>query len=606
MSTPASQNPHRPSLSAPAAHALVCPRCGAMASGRLGQRCPVDAVAMCLLSEVPIRPASAPAGSGISGDPLLGRVVGGRYPVVGLLGRGGMGAVYRAVQEPLGRIVALKLIRPEALVPHDDGDQTSPQRRRFFREAQAIAALSHPGIVGLYDYGEDPDGLIFMVMELIEGPTLRQALKAGGPLAVGRAVELTVQVLEALAHAHTVGVVHCDLKPGNIMVAQAGTPFERVKILDFGVAKVFAADAALADITQGGSATALGTPRYMAPEQIVNGPVSPRTDLYSVGILLYALLTGKPPFDGPSGYHIFRLHQEAEVPPLPAALGVPEAVERALRWALEKDPERRPPDALTLAATLRAACPAVIAPPTTPTAAAVGTAVITAPVPAVPPESSAAPASPTPVPAALPPVAVGPPKAAPPPPPLPEAPVPAPPRRAPAFALALTQPSARAPEPPQVPAAPMVPELDDAPDETSGHGESPVARRPADGSGRRTRGWVAAAAVALAGGAFVFLWHATDAPPRGPVGVVRAVDTAPDTAPASPRPPRTDAPAAPIPVAVTPSAPPVAPPVPAAVATEAALPVPPVPPTRGPVAAPRPPAPRTAAPKGPKVKVQRL
>lgn len=594
MSTPASPNTYRPTLSAPAAHALVCPRCGATASGRLGQRCAVDAVAMCLLSEVPIRPASAPAGSGISGDPLLGRIVGGRYPVVGLLGRGGMGAVYRAVQEPLGRIVALKLIRPEALVSHDDGDQTSPQRRRFFREAQAIAALSHPGIVGLYDYGEDPDGLIFMVMELIDGPTLRQALKAGGPLAVGRAVELTVQVLEALAHAHTVGVVHRDLKPGNIMLAQAGTPFERVKILDFGVAKVFAADAALADITQGGSATALGTPRYMAPEQIVNGPVSPRTDLYSVGILLYALLTGKPPFDGPSGYHIFRLHQEAEVPPIPEALGVPEAVERALRWALEKDPERRPPDALTLAATLRAACPAVVAPPTTSTAAAA----ITDPVPALPPEE--------PAPAAV----VAPPKAPPAPPPLPDDAA-VPPaqdlkRRAPAFALALTQPSARAPGASPVHGPTTLPDLDDAPDETSGHGESPVVPRPVGRSRRRFPGWLAGVGVALAAGVFAMLWRATDATPV-PVSGVAAPVRAAAVSEHVPEPASASAAAVPTPsAAATPSQPIAAPPTSAAVASAPATTAAPAPPTRAPVASPRPPAPYSAAPKGPKVKVQRL
>jgi serine/threonine-protein kinase len=606
MSTVASKTHDRPLPTGPAGHTLVCPRCGATATGRLGLRCPADAVAMCLLSEMPIKPASTTGGAvgGITGDPLLGRVVGGRYPVVGLLGRGGMGAVYRAVQEPLGRVVALKLIRPESLGPHPDGEETSPVRRRFFREAQAIAALSHPGIVGLYDYGEDPDGLIFMVMELIDGPTLRQALKSGGPLAVGRAVEITVQVLEALAHAHTVGVVHRDLKPGNIMLAQAGTPFERVKILDFGVAKVFAADAALHDITQGGSATALGTPRYMAPEQIINGPVSPRTDLYSVGILLYALLTGKPPFDGPSGYHIFRQHQEAEVPPLPAELGVPAGVERAVRWALEKDPEQRPADALTLAAALRAACPVVMAspavtlPPMAPSEARPKRSTeVDAPVPV--PEPAVVP---PPVPSAAPPPLSAAPPPPPPPPPLQASDERPPVRRAPAFALALTQPSARAPVP--------LPESDDGTDETSGHGESPMPVRPEVGPRRAARAWPLVAGGLVALGVLLALWRATDAPPGAPpaAGVTAAGVAGSGPAGAPPRPaPESAAPVVPVaPLANSGSAPATVPASAAASAPASAAAAPAPPPTRGPVAAPRPPAPRSAAPKGPKVKVQRL
>jgi serine/threonine protein kinase len=319
---------------------LRCVRCGHVASGRAGERCPVDGAALCLVAEIPSKH-----------EPLLGTVLGGRYPVVGVLGRGGMGAVYRGVQEPLGRAVALKVIRPEAAL----GDDDNPLRRRFFREAQAIAALSHPGIVGLYDYGETTDGLLFMVMELIEGPTLRQVLKEAGRLPVERAIALTAQVLDALAQAHGLGIVHRDLKPGNVMLVDAGTPDERAKLLDFGVAKVFAQDPGLADITQGGSGTTLGTPRYMAPEQVINGEISPQTDLYAVGVLLFALLTGKPPFDGPSAFDIQRLHQEAPVPALPAELGVPPSVEAVLRHALEKRAADRPASARAMAAALRAA-----------------------------------------------------------------------------------------------------------------------------------------------------------------------------------------------------------------------------------------------------------
>jgi serine/threonine-protein kinase len=321
---------------------LRCPRCGHAASGRPGERCPVEGAALCVAAEIPSKP-----------EPLLGTVLGGRYPVVGVLGRGGMGAVYRGVQEPLGRGVALKVIRPEAALLDDD----NPLRRRFFREAQAIAALSHPGIVGLYDYGETTDGLLYMVMELIEGPTLRQVLKEAGRLPAARAVSLVAQVLDALSQAHALGIVHRDLKPGNVMIVGAGTGTsdEHVKLLDFGVAKVFAQDPGLADITQGGSATTLGTPRYMAPEQVVNGEISPQTDLYAVGVLLFALLTGKPPFDGPSAFDIQRLHQEAEVPALPSELAVPARVEAVLRHALEKRPADRPASARAMAAALREA-----------------------------------------------------------------------------------------------------------------------------------------------------------------------------------------------------------------------------------------------------------
>ncbi len=320
---------------------LVCPLCGGAVSGRVGLRCASDGMAMCLPSLMPSK-----------GDPLLGRVIGGRYPLVGLLGKGGMGAVYRAVQEPLGRAVALKLIRTSQA---GSGDE-SMLRRRFMREAQAVAALAHPSIVSLYDYGEEEGGLVYMVMEMVEGPSLKEVLKKEGRLTTIRMVKILDQILAGLHHAHQAGVVHRDLKPANVMLQAAGTPAERVKLLDFGVAKVFSGfDEGLADLTQGASGTTIGTPRYMAPEQVVNAPVSAQTDLYAAGIVAWNLLAGRPPFDGPSGYHIHRLQQEAPVPPLPPELEVPAEVERVILWALEKLPARRPGDALEMAAALRAA-----------------------------------------------------------------------------------------------------------------------------------------------------------------------------------------------------------------------------------------------------------
>ena len=252
---------------------LVCPLCGGAVSGRVGLRCASDGMAMCLPSLMPSK-----------GDPLLGRVIGGRYPLVGLLGKGGMGAVYRAVQEPLGRAVALKLIRTSQA---GSGDE-SMLRRRFMREAQAVAALAHPSIVSLYDYGEEEGGLVYMVMEMVEGPSLKEVLKKEGRLTTIRMVKILDQILAGLHHAHQAGVVHRDLKPANVMLQAAGTPAERVKLLDFGVAKVFSGfDEGLADLTQGASGTTIGTPRYMAPEQVVNAPVSAQTDLYAAGIVAW-------------------------------------------------------------------------------------------------------------------------------------------------------------------------------------------------------------------------------------------------------------------------------------------------------------------------------
>ena len=320
---------------------LVCPLCGGAVSGRVGLRCASDGMAMCLPSLMPSK-----------GDALLGRVIGGRYPLVGLLGKGGMGAVYRAVQEPLGRAVAIKLIRTSQA---GSGDE-SMLRRRFMREAQAVAALAHPSIVSLYDYGEEEGGLVYMVMEMVEGPSLKEVLKKEGRLTTSRMVTILDQILAGLHHAHQAGVVHRDLKPANVMLQASGTPAERVKLLDFGVAKLFSGfDEGLADLTQGASGTTIGTPRYMAPEQVVNAPVSAQTDLYAAGIVAWNLLAGRPPFDGPSGYHIHRLQQEAPVPPLPPELEVPAEVERVILWALEKLPARRPGDALEMAAALRAA-----------------------------------------------------------------------------------------------------------------------------------------------------------------------------------------------------------------------------------------------------------
>jgi len=318
---------------------LVCPLCRETSRGMPGQRCLQDGAVLCLPANMPTKP-----------DPMLGTVLAGRYPIVGLLGRGGMGSVYCAVQEPLGRRVAVKVIRTETVSPED----IPMLRKRFAREAHATAALNHPTIVGLFDYGEvDQDELLFMVMEQVDGHSLRQILRTKKRLPVTLAVDLADQVLSALQHAHEQGVVHRDLKPANIMVIGIDRPMPRAKLLDFGVAKVFA-DLPGQDATVGTTAS-VGTPRYMAPEQIVNEGVGPAADIYAMGIVLYICLTGQPPFDGPTDFHICEQHRSAPVPAMAAEYGVPAEVEAVVRWALEKRPENRPLSAALFAEALREA-----------------------------------------------------------------------------------------------------------------------------------------------------------------------------------------------------------------------------------------------------------
>ncbi len=206
-----------------------------------------------------------------------------------LLGSGGMGEVYEALQKSLRKRVALKLIRREAL--------DSPSRvRRFFAEARALARLRHPQIVGVHGIGRMVDGRYFLVMDLVEDGTTLATMIQAGAVPFDRAAGLVATVAEAIDHAHSRGVIHRDLKPSNVLLDAEGNPH----VTDFGLAKVF--DSADPDNPQTTADQILGTPHYMAPEQAdpARGPITPRTDVYALGGLLYALLTGKPPIRGDS------------------------------------------------------------------------------------------------------------------------------------------------------------------------------------------------------------------------------------------------------------------------------------------------------------------
>jgi serine/threonine-protein kinase len=256
---------------------------------------------------------------------LEGRMLGGRYLLEAEVASGGMGAVWRARDQVLGRPVAVKVL-------HDRLARDPDLLERFRLEAIAAARLSHPNVVRVFDTGID-DGVCFIVMELFEGATLESILLDQGPLPGSDAVRVVRSVLHGLAHAHRQGVIHRDVKPGNVLIDPSGL----VKVTDFGIAK---AAFAASDLTTTGQL--LGTARYLAPEQVAGEGVDHRADLYACGVVLYESLTGRPPFEG--GSHIatatMRLTQE---PPPPGSLrpGIPRRLETATMQALARDPDHR-------------------------------------------------------------------------------------------------------------------------------------------------------------------------------------------------------------------------------------------------------------------------
>ena len=276
-------------------------------------------------------------------DPLLGRMLKERFAVVGVLGEGGMGAVYKAIQQPVGRPVALKVINSDMDDPHISA--------RFFQEARVVSRLSDPSIVTLYDYGEAEDGSLYMVFEFISGKLLFDMLREGR-LAPTRAVELMLQVLGGLVEAHAMGLVHRDLKPENIMVTANNLGEEKAKVLDFGIAKVVTSDDSGVRTREG---IVLGTPRYMSPEQAQDLPLDGRSDLYSLGVILYELLTGNAPFARGAAIEILMAHINNPPPPIDPALGVPPPLVAVVMKALSKKAGDRYADAESMAKALKAA-----------------------------------------------------------------------------------------------------------------------------------------------------------------------------------------------------------------------------------------------------------
>ncbi len=275
---------------------------------------------------------------------MQGRVFMGRYETVRLLGEGGMGRVYLARQLDLGRQVVVKVM-------HDHIAADPKFRERFTRETLLMARFQHPYAVTLYDASlNDPEGPC-IVMEYIRGVTLDQLLHTNGRLSPARVGRLLYMFCEVLQAAHSVGIIHRDLKPANLMIVDPDTPYELVKVMDFGLAKLLGPETA-ASITVTNTEFAVGTPGYMCPEQARGEEMDGRGDLYSVGVILYELLTGRLPFDGTSTMDVLLAQVTEEPPPFSFVAGphdIPEAVERVVLGCLAKDPVQRPRHARELA-----------------------------------------------------------------------------------------------------------------------------------------------------------------------------------------------------------------------------------------------------------------
>ncbi len=267
----------------------------------------------------------------------IGQILGGRYRLIELLGQGGMATIYRAADTGLGRDVALKLLRSEYL---RDPDFSS----RFRQEAQAAASLSHPNVVTVYDYGEDPSGP-FIVMELVDGEDLATILRRSGALPARQAARIAAGVGRALAAAHARGIVHRDIKPGNVLIGRDG----RVKVVDFGIARAVAE----AQVTLPG--TTLGSVHYFSPEQARGDPTTAASDIYSLGIVIYEMLTGVRPWEGDSAAGVALARLSGPIPD-PAAVrsSVPPELAAITRRALARDPADRFVSASAMADELEA------------------------------------------------------------------------------------------------------------------------------------------------------------------------------------------------------------------------------------------------------------
>lgn len=261
----------------------------------------------------------------------------GRYEILSELGRGAMGVVYKAIDPLIGRTVAIKTIKFDLST-----DDSASFEERFYREAKSAGRLNHPNIVTIYDVGKS-DNIAYIAMEFLEGQLLKEILDVHTALSIDKIVDIAVQIADGLAYAHKNGIVHRDIKPANIMLVHG----DRVKITDFGIARMSTSSGTLAG-------TVMGSPRYMAPEQVVGKAVDGRSDLFALGVVLYELLTGESPFDGDNiNTTMYRIVNEVPSPPRTLNPRIPEVFDYIVTKSLAKQPEDRYQSAKELATDLK-------------------------------------------------------------------------------------------------------------------------------------------------------------------------------------------------------------------------------------------------------------
>ena len=338
MSLPSAR--HEPDETAPShrrIQGMVCPKCHRRFDEGKGtpSHCPNDGSFLVRAQDL----------ADASGDTMLGRTLAGRFTVVAKLGAGSMGTVYRARQIAVDREVAIKILRTDRAV--DDA-----AKARFLREARANSALQSAHTVTVFDFGQSETGELYLAMELLEGESVGQRLQREKRLAPEAAIDVARQALRSLAEAHAKGIVHRDLKPDNLFFARvvnaSGQPDEIVKVLDFGIAKMLGEGAGPLNAVETQAGTVFGTPRYMSPEQAQAKPLDARSDLYSLGVILYHMLAGRPPFTDDDAIIVMARHIKSS--PKPFADVCPEAriapeIERTVFRAMGKDPGMRPDNA---------------------------------------------------------------------------------------------------------------------------------------------------------------------------------------------------------------------------------------------------------------------
>lgn len=275
--------------------------------------------------------ATGRLGEDLDNDPLIGTTIDGRYTLERVIARGAMGCVYLGTQRSLSRPVAVKILDPKG------GEEDRVFQERFFREAAVLARLQHPNTVRVIDYGAWK-GRTYLVLEYVNGHSLRR-LQSGGPIPPARLVHIATQICDALHEAHALGLIHRDLKPANVLLTRHAGALDVVKVVDFGLAKEFHKPR---ELTQAGQV--LGTPMYMAPEQIRDEAIDQRVDIWALGVLMYRSITGKPPFDKGPAMKVLMANLEEIAPPFAIAapeVQVPKCLEQVVMCCLEKKADDR-------------------------------------------------------------------------------------------------------------------------------------------------------------------------------------------------------------------------------------------------------------------------